>query len=113
MSRTGYVGRGRRPWDLLVGLAHGIHRGVIAPVNRPLQRRAREAAMMQLDEHLLRDIGLSRAQVHAAAFGWLTLPQSTQQDSRSQSPTPAWAQDLRRGRSAVEPRVVWNADRAA
>jgi uncharacterized protein DUF1127 len=38
-----------------------------------MRRRAGEQALMQLDDHLLRDIGLTRSQVHAAAHGVLGL----------------------------------------
>jgi uncharacterized protein YjiS (DUF1127 family) len=47
--------------------------GMFDPIRRRIRRRAGEQAMMQLDDHLLRDIGLTRSQVHAAANGVLRL----------------------------------------
>jgi Domain of unknown function (DUF1127) len=43
----------------------------------PMRRRARQRLgaqqLARLDDHLLRDIGLTRSQVHAAAYGLLEL----------------------------------------
>jgi len=41
----------------------------VDPIQRRLQHRSDAQTMMELDDHLLRDIGLTRSQVHAAACG--------------------------------------------
>jgi uncharacterized protein YjiS (DUF1127 family) len=40
-------------------------------VRRRLRSRAGERALMELDDHALRDIGLTRSKIHAAAYGLL------------------------------------------
>jgi uncharacterized protein YjiS (DUF1127 family) len=46
-----------------------IYETVIEPVRRRARRRADAWQLARLDDHLLRDVGLTRAQVLAAAFG--------------------------------------------
>jgi uncharacterized protein YjiS (DUF1127 family) len=46
-----------------------IYETVIDPVRRRARSRAEARQLARLDDHLLRDIGLTRAQVLAAAFG--------------------------------------------
>jgi uncharacterized protein YjiS (DUF1127 family) len=46
-----------------------IYETVIDPVRRRARGRADAWQLARLDDHLLRDIGLTRAQVLAAAFG--------------------------------------------
>lgn len=46
-----------------------IYETVIDPVRRRARGRADARQLARLDDHLLRDIGLTRAQVLAAAFG--------------------------------------------
>jgi uncharacterized protein YjiS (DUF1127 family) len=65
-QRTG----GKRPLNaLFAGLAHFIHHKVIDPARRRARSRAGERELARLDDRLLRDIGLTRAQVLAAAYG--------------------------------------------
>jgi len=54
-------------------LGHLVQAGMIDAIRRRIRRHAGEQAMMQLDDHLLRDIGLTRLQVDAAAHGLLHL----------------------------------------
>lgn len=61
----------------LVGLARLVHGGVIAPAKRHICRRACKRALMQMDDHLLRDIGLTRSEVDAIAHGLFTLADAT------------------------------------
>jgi uncharacterized protein YjiS (DUF1127 family) len=58
---------------LIAGLAQLVCDNVIDPVRRHARSRAGERAMAQLDDRLLRDIGLTRSQVHAAAWGLVGL----------------------------------------
>jgi uncharacterized protein YjiS (DUF1127 family) len=44
------------------------------PVSERICRRAETRSLLELDDHLLRDIGLSREQVCAAACGAAPLP---------------------------------------
>jgi uncharacterized protein YjiS (DUF1127 family) len=61
---------GRRPLNaLLAGLARLVHDKVIAPARRRARLRAGQRELARLDDRLLRDIGLTRSQVHAAAYG--------------------------------------------
>jgi uncharacterized protein YjiS (DUF1127 family) len=46
-----------------------VYETVIDPLRRCARRCAGARELARLDDHLLRDIGLSRAQVLAAAFG--------------------------------------------
>jgi uncharacterized protein YjiS (DUF1127 family) len=65
-QRTG----GKRPLNaLFAGLAHLIHHKVTDPARRRARSRAGERELARLDDRLLRDIGLTRSQVHAAGYG--------------------------------------------
>jgi uncharacterized protein YjiS (DUF1127 family) len=54
------------------GLAHLIHEKMIDVVRRRVRSRAGERAMARLEDHMLRDIGLTRSEIHAAAYGLLS-----------------------------------------
>ena len=61
---------GNRPLTaLLGGPVRLVYETVIDPMRRRARRRADARELARLDDHLLRDIGLTRAQVLAAAFG--------------------------------------------
>ena len=57
----------------LAGLARVIRSKVIDPVRRGACSRAGKKRLAQLDDRMLRDIGLTRSQVHAAAYGLIRL----------------------------------------
>ena len=61
---------GTRPLTALLSApVRFVYATMIDPVRRRARRRAGVRELARLDDHLLRDIGLTRAQVHAAAFG--------------------------------------------
>jgi uncharacterized protein YjiS (DUF1127 family) len=55
----------------LVGLVRAIGVAVLKPVQRRLRCRAGARRMMDLDDHLLKDIGIRRGEIRAAAYGLL------------------------------------------
>jgi uncharacterized protein YjiS (DUF1127 family) len=69
MSDEQRAGDKRLLTALLGGPVRLIHEKVIDPVRRRARRRAGAWELARLDDRLLRDIGLTRSQVHAAAFG--------------------------------------------
>jgi uncharacterized protein YjiS (DUF1127 family) len=69
MSNQHCTGGNRPLHALLAGLRHLVHDHVIDPLRRRARSRAGERELARLDDRLLRDIGLTRAQVHAAAYG--------------------------------------------
>lgn len=85
----GIVNGGRRnngvrpPAGPFAGLARLLHRGVIAPIRRRICRRACECALMRLDDHLLRDIGLTRSDADAITHGLLTLADASAEEAES------------------------------
>jgi uncharacterized protein YjiS (DUF1127 family) len=78
---------------LLAGLSRLICASVVVPVKRHVCRRACKGALAQLNDHLLRDIGLTRSEVDAIAHGLLTLA-----DAESRPATPEQS-------GAVRPRL--------
>jgi uncharacterized protein YjiS (DUF1127 family) len=69
MSNRQCVNDDRRLTALLTRLARLVCETVIVPVRRRTRRRPGAGELARLDDHLLRDIGLTRPQVLAAAFG--------------------------------------------
>lgn len=69
MSNKKGVGANRSLTALLAGLAHLMRNKVIDPMRRHARWRGGERELARLDDRLLRDIGLTRSQVHAAAYG--------------------------------------------
>jgi uncharacterized protein YjiS (DUF1127 family) len=69
MSDRHRVGGRSRPNALLAGLARLVRDHVIDPMWRGARSRVGEGELARLDDRLLRDIGLMRSQVHAAAYG--------------------------------------------
>jgi len=57
-------------------LGHAIRVRMVDAIMRRIRSQTGKRAMMELDDHLLRDIGLSRSELHAAAFGILPLTQA-------------------------------------
>jgi uncharacterized protein YjiS (DUF1127 family) len=53
-----------------------------------LGARGNARALLELNEHLLRDIGLTRMQVRAAADGLTSLPKEPSRDSARRPSTP-------------------------
>ena len=72
----------------LAGLARLVHASVIAAVKRHIGRRACRRALMQLDDRLLRDIGLTRSEVDAIAHGLLTVSDTSRRGAESRVPSP-------------------------
>jgi Domain of unknown function (DUF1127) len=61
--------RGSRPLSaLLAGLAHLAYSTLIGPLRRP-----GEQELARVDDRVLRDIGLTRSQIHGAACGLIRL----------------------------------------
>jgi uncharacterized protein YjiS (DUF1127 family) len=81
MSTQRHVHDDRPLSALLAGPARLVYEYVIDSVWRQARRRARAQELAQLDDRLLRDIGLTRAEIHAAAYG----PPSSDRASRSAS----------------------------
>jgi uncharacterized protein YjiS (DUF1127 family) len=71
----------RPPAGPFAGLARLLRRGVIAPMRRRICRRACERALMRLDDHLLRDIGLTRSDAEAITHGLLTLADASAEEA--------------------------------
>jgi uncharacterized protein YjiS (DUF1127 family) len=69
MSDRHCVGGRSRLSALLSGLARLVRDRVVDPMRRRTRSRAGERELARLDDRLLRDIGLMRSQVHAAAYG--------------------------------------------
>jgi uncharacterized protein YjiS (DUF1127 family) len=67
------AGGERRLNTLLAGLVQRVHDGVIDPVRRHARRHAGERELARLDDRVLRDIGLTRPQIRAAACGVIEL----------------------------------------
>jgi uncharacterized protein YjiS (DUF1127 family) len=67
LSARGVLGSRRA----LVGLVRAIGDVVLKPVQRRLRCRAGARRMMELDDHLLKDIGIRRSEIRAAAYGLL------------------------------------------
>jgi uncharacterized protein YjiS (DUF1127 family) len=76
---------------LIARLACLLHGKVIDPVRRHARSRAGERALAQLDDRVLRDIGLTRSQAHAAAYGLLKLGRPAPADSTRAFPSGAAA----------------------
>jgi uncharacterized protein YjiS (DUF1127 family) len=61
---------GAKPLTVLLSApVRFVYATMIDPVRGRVRGRAGVRELARLDDHLLRDIGLTRAQVHAAAFG--------------------------------------------
>jgi uncharacterized protein YjiS (DUF1127 family) len=69
MSDRHRAGGRSRLSALLAGLACFVRDRVVDPMRRGARSRAGERELARLDDRLLRDIGLMRSQVHAAAYG--------------------------------------------
>ena len=79
---------------LIARLACLVHDKVIDPVRRHARSRAGERSLAQLDDRMLRDIGLTRSQAHAAAYGLLKLGRPAPADSARASSSAAAAAPL-------------------
>lgn len=79
------------------GIARWLHSGFSAGIKlgrratrwlaREHQRRVGLRALMALDDHLLKDIGLSRSEIHAMVDGVFRSPQSRQSRERAETLT--------------------------
>jgi len=93
MSNQSRAG-GNRLSALLAGFVHLVHNRVIDPLRRHTRSRAGKRALARLDDRMLRDIGLTRSQAHAAAYGLLKLGRHAPADSPRASPSEATAGPL-------------------
>ncbi|MGH6896208.1 MAG: DUF1127 domain-containing protein [Geminicoccaceae bacterium] len=73
MSTEERAGGNRPLTAVLTGPARLVYDMVIDAMRRRARRRAGARRLAQLDDRLLRDIGLTRSDVHAAAYGLLRL----------------------------------------
>ncbi len=67
---------------LFAGLARLVYDRVIDSVRHQGWRRARTQELAQLDDRLLRDIGLTRPEIHAAVYGPLSSDRASPSASR-------------------------------
>jgi uncharacterized protein YjiS (DUF1127 family) len=83
---------GNRPLSaLFIGLAHLVYDHVLDSVRRQARWRAGEQELARLDDRTLWDIGLTRPEIHAAAYGLLSGGRangSASQDTAGDQPVP-------------------------
>jgi uncharacterized protein YjiS (DUF1127 family) len=89
VSNQHRVGGNRLLNALPTGLAQLVHDRVIDPVRRHARRHAGERELARLDDRVLRDIGLTRPQIRAAACGVIELGEHRPADSRRALPSGA------------------------
>ena len=89
----------------LTGPARLLSEKVIDPMRRRARRRAGAERLGQLDDRLLRDIGLMRSEVHGAAYGLLLLGKHSPAGSLRAPPPPAPANVVQLRRRALAVRV--------
>jgi uncharacterized protein YjiS (DUF1127 family) len=97
MSNEHCVGGNRPLYALLAGLADLVHDHMIDPMRRRARARTGEREMARLDDHLLRDIGLTRSEIHAAAYGLLSRDRasgSAAKDTAGDQPVPTTPADV-------------------
>jgi uncharacterized protein YjiS (DUF1127 family) len=87
VSNQHRVGGNRLLNALPTGLAQLVHDRVIDPVRRHARRHAGERELARLDDRVLRDIGLTRPQIRAAACGVIELGEHRPADSRRALPS--------------------------
>jgi uncharacterized protein YjiS (DUF1127 family) len=104
MSMQERAGDNRSLVARLIGSARRICPGLIDALRRRARRRVGARQLAQLDDRLLRDIGLTRAQVHAAAYGLLRLREHSPA-SRIGAPPTAAANVVPLKRRAIAVRV--------
>jgi uncharacterized protein YjiS (DUF1127 family) len=75
------------------GLAHLVHSKVIDRVRRGARLRAGAEELIRLDDRVLRDIGLTRSQLRAAAYGLIALGERS--PARSTQARPSGPDDVR------------------
>ncbi|HEX2478700.1 MAG TPA: DUF1127 domain-containing protein [Geminicoccaceae bacterium] len=82
--------RGKRSLTArLIGPARRVCGKMIDAMRRRARRRTGARQLAQLDDRLLRDIGLTRSQVHAAAHGLLRLCEPSRASHIGAPPTAA------------------------
>jgi uncharacterized protein YjiS (DUF1127 family) len=89
MSTQQHVHDNRPLIALLAGLARLVYDQVIDPARRQARRHARVEELARLDARTLRDIGLTRAEIHAAACGLLSGDRVSGSDTAGNQPVPA------------------------
>jgi uncharacterized protein YjiS (DUF1127 family) len=91
MSKQQRVRDNRRLTTPLSGPVRLIYETVIDPMRRQACRQARAQELAQLDDRLLRDIGLTRSEIHAAAYCPLSSDRACRlasQDTAGDHPLP-------------------------
>jgi uncharacterized protein YjiS (DUF1127 family) len=73
----------------LIGPARRLCGKRIDPMRRRARRSLGAQQLAELDDHLLRDIGLTRSQVNAAAYGLLRLREPSPSHIEAPLPTSA------------------------
>jgi uncharacterized protein YjiS (DUF1127 family) len=73
----------------LIQSVRGVYARIIDVTRRAVRRRTGARQLAQLDERLLRDIGLTRTQAHAAAYGLLRLGEPAPASHVGAPPTAA------------------------
>jgi Domain of unknown function (DUF1127) len=92
MSTQQHVHDNRPLSALVAGLARLVFDHVIDSVGRRGRWQAGELELAQVDDRTLRDIGLTRAEIHAAAYGPLSSDRASglaSQDTAGDQPVPA------------------------
>jgi uncharacterized protein YjiS (DUF1127 family) len=105
MSTEERVGGNRPLSALLTGPVRLVYETVIDPMRRRARRRPGKRTLAQLDDRLLRDIGLTRSQVHAAAYGLLRLGEDSPAGSMRAPPPSGPTNVVRLKRRAIALRV--------
>jgi uncharacterized protein YjiS (DUF1127 family) len=105
MSRQQSPGGDRPLRGLLSGPARLVYEKVIDPMRRRARRRVGVQELAQIDDRLLRDVGLTRAEVHGAAYGLLRLGEPSPAGRMGAPPSTDPSNLVRLERRAIALRV--------
>jgi uncharacterized protein YjiS (DUF1127 family) len=97
---------GNRPLNaILIDPARRLCERMIDLRRRGVRRHSGAQRLAQLDDHLLRDIGLTRSQAHAAAYGLLNLGERSASGQSEESPLEGAGNVVPLTRRAIAMRV--------